>query len=105
MIAMNLPWIRRRAMALYPFVFFRRKADRSDSVLVNHERIHLRQQAELLVLPFYLIYVIHYLYNLISTLNHDLAYRRIVFEQEAYTHQADPQYLKSRKMFAFIYFL
>ena len=105
MIAFQLPWLSRRAMALYPFVIFRKKSDRSDQVLVNHERIHLRQQAELLVLPFYALYVISYLYNLIGTLNHEQAYRKILFEQEAYAYQSDPGYLKVRRPFAFIQFL
>jgi hypothetical protein len=36
------------------------KEDVLDKVFVNHEKIHLRQQLELLVLPFYVWYIIEF---------------------------------------------
>jgi hypothetical protein len=66
-----------------------------DAVLINHERIHLRQQAELLVIPFYLLYLLNYLFNLLIYRSHHKAYIQIVFEREAYANEADTGYLKT----------
>lgn len=105
MIVITLSFLRNEGMALYPFILLKEKRGRQDPVLMNHEKIHLKQQLELLILPFYLIYFINYLYNLITTFNHDTAYRNIIFEQEAYDHQSDLNYLKNRKLFAFLNYL
>lgn len=75
---------------------------RNDAILINHERIHHRQQLELLVLPFYIIYAINYLYHLAKHRNHYQAYRQIIFEREAYAQEKDFDYLKRRRMFAFL---
>lgn len=92
-------------MALYPFVLLRERKGRENSILLNHERIHLRQQLELLIIPFYLLYLVNYLYQLICTLDHESAYRNIIFEQEAYDHEKELGYLKSRKYFSFMNYL
>ncbi|HEX5001443.1 MAG TPA: hypothetical protein VFW78_03030 [Bacteroidia bacterium] len=105
MIAIKLPVLRRRAMALFPFVFFKDYKDKSDPVLVNHERIHLAQQIELLILPFYLIYLVNYLYNLIDTGDHEKAYRNIIFEKEAYQREQDTGYLAKRKKYNYFFYL
>ena len=44
-----------RALAFYPFIIMPR-ATVIDDILINHERIHLRQQLEMLLLPFYICY-------------------------------------------------
>ena len=41
-----------QAIALWPFIVLKCKERRHDKVLINHERIHLRQQLECLILPF-----------------------------------------------------
>ncbi|MCS6991736.1 MAG: hypothetical protein NZL95_07730 [Chitinophagales bacterium] len=94
-----------RGMALYPFVIYQNKTYASDARMVNHERIHLRQQLELLIVPFYLLYICNYLINRIRFGNHELAYREIIFEREAYACDHDLTYLKRRRFFAFLRFL
>jgi hypothetical protein len=84
-------------MALWPFIILREERFRHIPVLINHERIHLRQQKELLVLPFYVLYLLNYLVNLLIYHHHDTAYRNIIFEREAYANDRDLQYLKQRK--------
>jgi hypothetical protein len=37
-------------IALFPFIFIRKPEDRENNILINHEKIHLRQQIELLVI-------------------------------------------------------
>ena len=74
-------------------------------VLMNHERIHLRQQIELLVLPFFVLYGLDYLVKLIRYRDKNLAYRNVVFEQEAYENENDLEYLKSRSFWRFLKYL
>ncbi|TCD29659.1 hypothetical protein EZ456_01185 [Pedobacter psychrodurus] len=81
-------------MAIFPFILLKSPQFKNDPVIINHEKIHLRQQLELLIFPFYLLYLANYLVNLVKCRNHDLAYRNIVFEKEAYAHENDLNYLK-----------
>jgi hypothetical protein len=91
------PFLMVNAMALFPFILIKDKRMANDAVLINHERIHLRQQAELMVIPFYVLYLLIYLFNLLIYRNHHKAYMQIVFEREAYANEADSYYLKRRK--------
>ncbi|WP_155285134.1 hypothetical protein [Capnocytophaga felis] len=94
-----------RAITLYPFIFLRDETDKKNQVLVNHERIHLKQQAELLVIFFYLWYFIDFLSKYRKYRNWDKAYRNVIFEREAYANESDLLYLKTRKRFGFKRFL
>lgn len=75
---------------------------KSDMILVNHEKIHFRQQLELLIIPFYILYVLNYLINLIKYKNHNQAYFHIVFEKEAYACDRNLGYLQQRSLFSWI---
>ena len=86
-------------ITIWPFIFINTAYKHNDEVL-NHEKIHYKQQIELLILPFFIIYGLHYVINMIKYNNHDKAYRNIIFEKEAYKYQNDFSYLKRRKMFA-----
>ena len=88
-------------MALFPFILLRKKELKEDIVLLNHEKIHLAQQKELYILPFYIFYLMNYLYNLLVFFNHRKAYRNIIFEREAYAMEKNADYLQTRKKFAF----
>ena len=94
-----------RGLAAFPFVFVKYRTDKTNSVFVNHEKIHLRQQLELLVIPFFIWYFIEYLFRLIQYKKADLAYRNISFEREAYTNEKDLEYLKNRPLFKSLDFL
>ncbi len=89
-------------MALFPFILVKEASFRHDEVLIRHERIHLRQEVELLVIPFYVLYLFNYGVNLIRFKDHNKAYRQIIFEREAYTNEAIPGYLKKRKLWAWV---
>lgn len=89
-------------MALFPFILVKYESLKKDIVIINHERIHLRQQIELLILPFYILYLLNYLINLLRFQNHDLAYRNIIFEKEAYTYETDLTYLKKGNWFGWL---
>jgi len=86
------------ACAVFPFILARKDEGELDRYSVNHERIHLHQQAELLVIGFYLVYLFEWLFRLIT--DGRKAYRNISFEREAYQYQNDLDYLKRRKPFA-----
>lgn len=101
-IAKKLP---ANAMALFPFILFKKESFRHDLVLINHEKIHLKQQLELLIIPFYILYFFNYLINLIRYKNHYLAYFNISFEREAYQYESDLSYLKKRKFYKWISFI
>lgn len=91
-------------MALFPFILVKETRAKNNPVLINHEKIHLAQQLELLLLPFYLLYLLHYIINLFKYRSHNLAYLNIVFEKEAYRMDADPAYLAGRKLWAWLGF-
>lgn len=85
-------------MTLFPFVLISDKKLLQDKVFVNHEHIHLRQQLEMLILPFYMLYGLHYIINRFRYKTHHAAYRNIVFEREAYANEKNPGYLKTRRV-------
>lgn len=93
------------AMALYPFIILKTNTLKTDSVLINHERIHLRQQLELLVFPFYVFYALEFLCRLIQYKQWHEAYRAISFEREAYAKENSNEYLKQRPFWSFLKYL
>ncbi|MEN9910427.1 MAG: hypothetical protein RLZZ540_3586 [Bacteroidota bacterium] len=94
-----------RGLTAYPFVFLKYRIDKENPVFINHERIHLRQQLELLILPFFIWYFLEYLVRLLQYSNKNHAYRNISFEREAYTNESNLDYLKKRRFFSFYKYL
>lgn len=92
------------AIALYPFILLHPENAASEQLL-NHEKIHLRQQLELLVFFFYLWYVLEYLYRTVRDTSRRKAYRNLSFEKEAYEKEGEPDYLSRRKPYAFLKFM
>jgi hypothetical protein len=88
-------------ITLFPFILLKRKEDLQNEILLNHEKIHLRQQAELLVIFFYVWYVLEYYYFYFKLKDHFLAYKSISFEREAYAMEDDLNYLETRKLWSF----
>ena len=117
-----IPFPGYKAINLFGVLFVRSNA-KIDDVTINHEAIHSRQFVELMVLfaaatvflrwwlpllsPlfFYVWYVVEYLIHLIRFKNTHIAYRRISFEREAYTHQGDMNYLPGRTWFSFLNYI
>jgi len=67
------------AITLWPFVFYKGTIS-ADTY--HHERVHLRQQKELLVIIFYIIYLLEWFVKLFFFGRY--SYWHISFEQEAY---------------------
>lgn len=94
------------AMALWPFMIFRDGKSRRDPRIINHERIHFRQQTEWLILPFYLLYFTEYWMAMFRNgFRHWDAYHSVSFEKEAYAHEKDADYLKKRKFMASLQYI
>lgn len=81
-----------RALAFWPFIILPSDTVIDDE-LINHEKIHLRQQLEMLIIPFYIWYLISLYRN---------GYMNISFEKEAYANEDDLNYLKNRKPYSFL---
>jgi hypothetical protein len=94
-----------RGITLFPFIVVSEKALREDMTMVNHEKIHIRQQMELLVLPFFIWYGIEYLVKLFIYKDRNLAYRNLSFEREAYSNEKDLSYLRQRSFWRFLKYL
>ncbi len=89
-------------ITLFPFIILRDMALKQDKRIMNHERIHIRQQLELLVLPFYLLYLIEFGVGFIKYKNRMEAYMNISFEKEAYKNDVNLNYLNDRKWWAWV---
>jgi hypothetical protein len=76
-------------ITLFPFIITTKN---TSPVVINHERIHLRQQAELWVIFFYIWYLVEWLC---------MGYRKISFEKEAYANERDLTYLSRRRKYSF----
>ena len=80
-----------KAIAIFPFLFYR--GDPPSERTIRHEKIHFRQQIEMFILPFYLLYAILWLLY---------GYKENPFEREAYWNEKDPFYLETRPFWAWI---
>jgi len=77
-----------KGISAFPFILTKKNPDK---VLINHEKIHIRQQIEMLIIPFYLVYLIEWFFT---------GYYGVSFEKEAFENERDLDYLKKRKIFS-----
>ena len=91
-----------KGITFFPFIFLLNKEDEKKVVLVNHEKIHIRQQLELLVVLFFVLYVIEFLFRFLKYRDWNKAYRNISFEREAYSNEKDLNYLKKRSFWSWV---
>ena len=89
-------------ITLFPFIFLKKKDLKQDLILINHEKIHLKQQKELLIIFFYLFYVLEWSIKMFTYKNSYLTYQNLSFEREAYQNENNLSYLKNRKTWNFI---
>jgi hypothetical protein len=88
-------------ITLFPFVIVRHPSKK----LINHETIHIQQQLELLVIPFYILYGLMYLFNYIKYRDINKAYYAIPFEKEAYANEEDYDYIQKRRLYSWIKYI
>ncbi len=96
-------WV--RGLTIFPFIILSSIKDTKNKVLLNHEKIHIRQQIELLILPFYLWYLIEFVIRFAQYKDRKLAYLNISFEREAYQNEVNLDYLEQRSAWCFLYFI
>ena len=92
-------------ITIWPFIIVKHNELKKDEVLINHERIHLKQQLELFIVPFYIWYVLEWLLRFAQHKNAYLAYCHISFEREAYHHENNMDYPSTRKPYSFLKYL
>ncbi|MDT0675609.1 hypothetical protein [Autumnicola musiva] len=94
-----------KGVSLWPFIIVKYSGYKGDEIFINHEKIHLRQQLELLIIPFYLWYTAEFLIRCLQYKNAYKAYRNISFEKEAYQQEKDFSYLSRRNIWSFLKYL
>ena len=92
-------------LTIFPFIFLKGKKHVSNPVMMQHEKIHIRQQMELLILPFFIWYGIEYFIRILQYKNKHLAYRNISFEREAYANESQNNFLQKRRFWNFLKYL
>lgn len=94
-----------KAIALFPFIILSSNTLRLNKTIINHERIHLKQQLELLIFPFYIWYLLEFLIRFLRYRSFRESYEKISFEQEAFAMDEDLDYLNRRRFWAFLSYL
>lgn len=74
------------AITIFPVVFY--NGEKLSEREVRHETVHLWQQATLLVVPFYLLYLAFWVAGLLRYRDCYRAYMEIPFERSAYALEA-----------------
>ncbi|HYG17957.1 MAG TPA: hypothetical protein VD816_03475 [Ohtaekwangia sp.] len=83
-------------MSFFIFILISRPK-KDDESLTRHEMIHFWQQVEMLFVFHWILYLYYYFQSRLLGNSHHVAYRNNPFEREAYAHEADVRYLKTRK--------
>lgn len=107
MITTKLQWLLGKdtiAVTIFPFVIIRQEY-LNDTQTITHESIHILQQKELLVIPFFIWYAAEFLIHYMKYRDFLKAYNSISFEKEAYANQDNSNYLKTRKPYSFLKYL
>lgn len=86
-------------------ILFVRKGCKMTEFKINHEEIHTAQMKEMLYLPFYLWYMTEYVIARFFHKKQKEGYYDISFEEEAYNNQANLDYLKRRKRYAWFKYI
>lgn len=97
-----IPFGRFFAINLFGVLFVKGRKEDVTKIDLNHELIHTAQMKELWYIPFYILYLLEWIYRLFLPGN---AYSNISFEREAYANQLNLSYLASRPRFAFRHYL
>nr|WP_293873783.1 hypothetical protein [Flavobacterium sp.] len=92
-------------LAIYPFILVSQNHLKQNLVIINHEKIHIRQQLELLILLFFIWYSLEFLFRWIQYKDRRKAYLNISFEREAYKNEKDLNYLNQRSFWTSLNYL
>lgn len=90
------------AVTIWPFIILKHKKLKYDQVIINHEKIHLKQQIEMLWIIYFIWYLTEFFIRLLLTRDFMKAYHLISFEKEAYSNEKNLNYLSERKFWNFL---
>ena len=93
------------AINLFGVIIARKEHGDLNRIERNHELIHTRQMLEMVVVFFYIFYVIEWILRILQYRNRYKAYQNISFEREAYCNMNNINYLKNRRIYAFLKYL
>lgn len=103
MVIKILPrWFPFLAVTVFPFILAKRDLTKEQ---LNHEHIHLTQQAEMMILLFFVMYILEFLVHFLLKWNRMKAYYAISFEKEAHANDKNYEYLCFRKPFESLLYL
>ena len=85
------------AITLFPVIFY--NGEKLSERELRHETVHLWQQAALLIVLFYVLYLIFWVIGLLRYRSSYRAYREIPFERSAYDLESLPRQLGWRQAF------
>ncbi len=88
-------------LSFFIFIWISRLT-KDETQLVRHEKIHFLQQVEMLFIFHWLLYAFFYLRSRFSGHGHYVAYRYNPFEMEAYDNERQSDYLRKRRLFAWV---
>lgn len=96
-------------ISIFPFIILREKYrdggiwwETRGKETINHESIHFYQALELLVIPFYILYILEYILKSVLYWSIDKGYYGISFEREAYDNEKKPDYLNNRRWYGWV---
>lgn len=98
-----IPFPGYKMINIFGILFIKGEGKTITELDVRHENIHTKQMLELLFIGYYLWYVIEYIVRLF--INKGEAYKSISFEREAYINDDNINYLKERKLYAWVKYL
>lgn len=90
-------------ITVFPFIFIQKNLRDTTEVntIINHETIHIQQQLETLIIPFYIHYILNFLFNILTKKSEP--YRNLQAEKEAYKNEKNLDYLKTRKRYSWLF--
>lgn len=88
-------------ITLAPFGIYLNEKHLNNKKTINHEKIHWKQQIEMLIIFFYLWYGVEWFLKYLIK-QPDGAYRSLSFEREAYDNENNINYLENRKNYMWI---
>lgn len=108
-----IPWGYADYINLFGVIFTKRDNIKLSKQVINHESIHTLQMKYLLYIPFYILYVIEWLFKIpvamfINQSKYGLlqyAYRSISFEQMAYYNDKNYDYLETANPYEWVKYI
>lgn len=97
-------------ISLFPYIILREiyqtpERRYAKARIITHETIHFKQALELLVIPFYVLYILEFIIRFLFKWNFVKAYKSISFEREAYDNELNESYLENRKLYSWIKYI